>query len=55
MRVGGGLVFGASLDGIVVTGIRALGAITPIGGLLMLAGFAWLGIDALRGSRGGAS
>ena len=51
----GGLVFGVSLDGIVVTGIRALGAITPIGGLLMLAGFAWLGIAVLRGSGGDAS
>jgi uncharacterized membrane protein YgdD (TMEM256/DUF423 family) len=51
----GGLVFGASLDGIVVTGVRALGAITPIGGLLMLAGFAWLGVGALRGNGGDAS
>ena len=58
----GGLVFGASLDAIVLTGVRALGAITPLGGLMMLAGFATLAFGALTaraltagdpGSRGG--
>ncbi len=51
----GGLVFGTSLDGIAFTGVRMLGAITPLGGLLMLAGFAWLGVGALRGGGGNAS
>jgi uncharacterized membrane protein YgdD (TMEM256/DUF423 family) len=51
----GGLVFGLSLDGIVVTGVRMLGAVTPVGGLLMLAGFAWLGVSALRNGGGKAS
>ena len=58
----GGLLFGASLDGIVLSGVRALGAITPLGGLMMLAGFATLGFGALTvgapalsdpGARGG--
>ncbi len=55
LLLAGGLVFGASLDGIVLTGLRALGAITPVGGGLMLAGFAALGVGALRGNGGGAS
>ena len=49
------VVFGTSLDGIAFTGVRMLGAITPLGGLLMLAGFAWLGVGALRGGGGNAS
>ncbi len=55
LLLAGGLVFGTSLDGIVLTGLRALGAITPVGGGLMLAGFAWLGVGALRANRGRAS
>jgi len=51
----GGLVFGLSLDGIVMTGVRMLGAVTPIGGLLMLTGFAWLGASALRDRGSSAS
>ncbi len=44
----GGLVFGVSLDLIVASGLNMFGAVTPLGGLLMLAGFAWLGVCALR-------
>lgn len=44
----GGLVFGLSLDLIVASGVNLFGAITPLGGLAMLAGFAWLGVAALR-------
>lgn len=36
----GGLVFGGSLYLMAATGVRVLGAVTPIGGLLMLAGWA---------------
>lgn len=35
----GGLVFGGSLYLLALTGMRALGAVTPIGGLLMILGW----------------
>jgi len=35
----GGLVFGASLYLMALTGVRLLGAVTPIGGLLMILGW----------------
>ena len=38
----GGLVFGGSLYLLALTGVKVLGAITPIGGLMMLAGWAVL-------------
>ena len=38
----GGLVFGGSLYLLALTGVRLWGAVTPIGGLLMLAGWAAL-------------
>lgn len=38
----GGLVFGGSLYLMALTGVRALGAVTPLGGLLLLAGWAAL-------------
>jgi uncharacterized membrane protein YgdD (TMEM256/DUF423 family) len=43
----GTLVFSGSLYALSLTGIRKLGAITPIGGLLFLAGWAAL-LTALR-------
>jgi uncharacterized membrane protein YgdD (TMEM256/DUF423 family) len=36
----GGLLFGGSLYLLALTGVRVLGAVTPLGGLLMLAGWA---------------
>ena len=48
LLLAGGLIFGVSLDAIVITGVRTFGAITPLGGVLMLSGFAWLSISALR-------
>lgn len=36
----GGLVFGGSLYLMALTGVRVLGAVTPIGGLLMMLGWA---------------
>ncbi|MCC2655979.1 MAG: ywdK [Panacagrimonas sp.] len=44
----GTLVFSGSLYVLALTGMRWLGAITPIGGLLFLAGWAWLAWIALR-------
>ena len=35
----GGLVFGGSLYLMALTGIKMLGAVTPIGGLLMILGW----------------
>jgi uncharacterized membrane protein YgdD (TMEM256/DUF423 family) len=42
----GSLIFSGSLYILAVTGLRWLGAITPIGGVLMLAGWAALAIAA---------
>lgn len=44
----GVIVFSGSLYLLALTGTRWLGAITPIGGLLFLAGWAWLAWGALR-------
>ena len=44
----GTLIFSGSLYVLALTGMRWLGAITPIGGLLFLAGWAWLAWIALR-------
>jgi uncharacterized membrane protein YgdD (TMEM256/DUF423 family) len=45
----GGLVFGVSIDALALSGVRMLGAITPLGGVAMMAGFALVGLGALRG------
>ena len=45
--VAGIVVFSGSLYALALTGARGLGAITPIGGLLFLAGWATLGLFAL--------
>ncbi|HRK01483.1 MAG TPA: DUF423 domain-containing protein [Oligoflexia bacterium] len=44
----GVLVFGGSLYALVLTGIKVFGAITPIGGVLYLAGWTWLTVVAVR-------
>jgi uncharacterized membrane protein YgdD (TMEM256/DUF423 family) len=46
--LGGTVVFCGSLYALALTGIRILGAITPVGGLLFLAGWATLGISFAR-------
>lgn len=46
--LGGILVFSGSLYTMTLTGVRALGAITPIGGLLLLAGWGALALAAIR-------
>lgn len=45
---GGVLLFSGSLYVMTLTGVRALGAVTPLGGLLMLAGWASVVVAALR-------
>jgi uncharacterized membrane protein YgdD (TMEM256/DUF423 family) len=45
----GMLIFTGSLWVLSITGIKWLGAITPLGGLALLAGWTALGLAALRG------
>jgi len=47
----GTLLFSGSLYTMTLTGIRVLGAVTPFGGLLMLAGWAQLGYAAYCAAR----
>lgn len=42
------VVFSGSLYALALTDVKILGAITPLGGLAFLAGWAWLAITALR-------
>jgi uncharacterized membrane protein YgdD (TMEM256/DUF423 family) len=44
------ILFSGSLYAMTLTGARALGAVTPLGGLLLLAGWAAVLIAALRSS-----
>lgn len=44
----GTLVFSGSLYLLALSGVRGLGAVTPIGGLLLLAGWGWLAWSAWR-------
>lgn len=46
--VAGAVVFSGSLYLMALTGVRALGAVTPVGGLLMLAGWGALAWGLLR-------
>lgn len=46
--VGGTVVFSGSLYALVLTGVRGLGAVTPIGGVAFLAGWAALAWAAWR-------
>jgi uncharacterized membrane protein YgdD (TMEM256/DUF423 family) len=52
MKIGGALfsagiiIFSGSLYALSLSGIKILGAITPIGGLLFLAGWLWLALKA---------
>jgi uncharacterized membrane protein YgdD (TMEM256/DUF423 family) len=47
--VSGIALFSGSLYALALTGVRALGAITPIGGLCFLFGWVLLALAALRG------
>ena len=46
----GTLLFSGSLYAMTLTGVRALGAITPIGGVCFIAGWACLLVAAMKGS-----
>lgn len=46
--VAGTLLFSGSLYAMTLTGVRALGAITPVGGVCFIAGWLCLGIAAMR-------
>ena len=47
--VAGTVVFSGSLYALVLTGVKALGAVTPVGGLLFLGGWLALAVAAVRG------
>lgn len=53
LLLAGGGVFAGSLWLMAVTGARWLGAVTPIGGVLMIAGFVVAAVTAARRQRGG--
>ena len=44
-------LFSGSLYVLAVSGLRILGAITPIGGVAFIVGWLWLGYEALRAVR----
>lgn len=44
----GSLIFSGSLYLLVLSGVNALGAVTPIGGLLLIAGWALLAVSLAR-------
>ncbi len=44
----GTLLFSGSLYAMALTGVRALGAITPLGGVCFIAGWACLALAAMR-------
>jgi len=44
----GMLVFSGTLYALSVTGIRWLGAITPIGGIALIVGWVWMAVRAVR-------
>jgi len=46
----GVFIFSGSLYLLALTGVRTWGAITPIGGVLLLAGWAMMGLTLLRGN-----
>ncbi len=48
--LGGTLLFSGSLYGVSLLGVRWLGAVTPIGGLLFIVGWGILGWRAWRGA-----
>lgn len=45
----GGLIFSGTVAVLALGGPRWFGAITPLGGAAMIAGFVWLGVAVLRG------
>ena len=52
LLLAGIVLFSGSLYVLAISGIRALGAITPLGGLAFIAGWLMLAYEALRAPRG---
>ena len=50
----GSAIFSGTLYGIALGGPRALGAVTPIGGLLLIVGWVWFGLQARRSGTTGS-
>lgn len=46
---GGIVLFSGSLYALALTDVKALGAITPLGGVAFLVGWIWLAVSVLRG------
>jgi uncharacterized membrane protein YgdD (TMEM256/DUF423 family) len=51
LLVAGVAVFSGSLYAMSLSGVRSLGAVTPLGGLAMIAGWLWLALGVLRAAR----
>ena len=49
LLVAGTAIFAGTLYALALSGVKVLGAITPIGGAAMIAAWAWTAIAALRG------
>ncbi|MBZ9715120.1 DUF423 domain-containing protein [Deinococcus multiflagellatus] len=49
LLLAGALVFAGSLYLLALTGVKVLGAVAPIGGALMMAGFVLAALDAKKG------
>jgi uncharacterized membrane protein YgdD (TMEM256/DUF423 family) len=45
------ILFSGSLYVLAVSGVRALGAITPLGGIAFIVGWLWLAFEAFRNQR----
>jgi uncharacterized membrane protein YgdD (TMEM256/DUF423 family) len=52
MLIFGSLVFSGTLYALVLTGVRVLGAVTPIGGLALILAWILLAIGVLKGQMG---
>ena len=53
LTASGVVIFSGSLYALALSGIRPLGAVTPVGGLLMVAG--WISIAWVLGTKGSSS
>jgi len=49
--IAGATIFSGTLYAMALGGPRWLGAVTPVGGVALIAGFAWMGLRALQASR----
>jgi uncharacterized membrane protein YgdD (TMEM256/DUF423 family) len=54
LLVAGMVLFSGSLFALALTGTRAWGAVTPVGGVALLVGWAWLAVASWSAARGEA-